>query len=75
MRFGWGHSTARHPRSASESPKHSEAIKKRCDEVGVPAVLVLPRADAKAAPPEEASLASFLFKHLGVGAAPKKDVK
>lgn len=48
-------------------PDHAIAIKKRCDEVGVPAVLHRGR-DAGA----DGDLLDFLFKHLGVQPAANK---
>jgi acetyl esterase/lipase len=49
--------------ATNHTPKHSEAIKKRCDEVGVPAVLKV--GDASTG---EASPVAFLLKHLGARA-------
>ena len=48
----------------NHSPKHSEAVKKRCDEVGVPAELkvgAVKRTDAGT----EGTPVAFLLKHLG----------
>ena len=45
-------------------PRHMRAIKTRCDELGVPAVLVLPGEEVN--PPEDRTVLSFLFKRLGV---------
>ncbi len=54
----------------NHSPKHSEAIKKRCDEVGVPAALKIGAAVRDAA--GEGSPVEFLLQHLGVKPAPGK---
>jgi acetyl esterase/lipase len=53
----------KHRGEANHHPSHMRAIKKRCDEVGVPAVLVLPKID-KPVRPEEGSVIDFLLKHL-----------
>jgi acetyl esterase/lipase len=55
----------------NHSPKHSEAIKKRCDEVGVKAVLKIGNA-APADSDGNLSQMEFLLKHLGVKAAAKQ---
>jgi acetyl esterase len=48
-------------------PRHMQAIKKKCDEVGVPAVLVLPGERAAPEVPEDRrAVLPFLLKHLGV---------
>jgi acetyl esterase/lipase len=49
--------------ATNHTPKHSEAVKKRCDEVGVPAVLKVGNASTG-----EASPVAFLLKHLGARA-------
>jgi acetyl esterase/lipase len=45
-------------------PRHMQAIKKRCDELGVPAVLVLP--GEQGARDDRSTILPFLLKHLGV---------
>jgi acetyl esterase len=52
-------------------PKHAIAVKKRCDEVGVPAALKLGNA-APVGDPSAKSPVDFLLKHLGV-APPAKE--
>jgi hypothetical protein len=49
-------------------PKHAEAVKRRCDEIGVECVAQIP--GLKIAPPADGpqDLREFLFKHLGVSA-------
>jgi hypothetical protein len=48
-------------------PRHMQAIKKRCDEMGVPAILVLPGdTDRPAAARDDSSVIPFLLKRLGV---------
>jgi hypothetical protein len=49
-------------------PRHAEAIKKRCDELGVEAVADVPGLKLAPAPGQPANLQQFLFKHLGVTA-------
>jgi acetyl esterase/lipase len=46
----------------NHTPKHSEAVKKRCDEVGVPCVLKV--GDAAAVGGSEQSPVDFLVKHV-----------
>src|SRR5262249_22081527 len=47
-------------------PRHMQAIKKRCGEVGVSAVLVLPgESGARPARAVETTVIPFLLKHLG----------
>jgi hypothetical protein len=48
-------------------PKHAEAIKKRCEEVGVEVVASIPALQIKPGPSQPADLREFLFKHLKVG--------
>ncbi len=65
---GTGHDALANKGDTNHSPKHSEAVKKRCDEVGVTAVLkvgnlVKPDGDGNR------SQIDFLLKHLGVKAA------
>jgi acetyl esterase/lipase len=62
---GDGHDALANKGDTNHSPKHSEAVKKRCDEVGVPCVLKignLKRTDADG----NQSQVEFLLKHLGV---------
>ena len=47
-------------------PKHAEAIKKRCDELGVECVAQIPALKIKPASGGPQNLQEFLFKHLGV---------
>jgi len=61
---GDNHDALANKGDTNHSPKHSEAVKKRCDEVGVPAVLkvghrVQPDGDGNG------SQIDFLLKHLG----------
>lgn len=58
-----GHEALANKGDTNHSPKHSEAVKKRCDEVGVPAVLKI---GAELTGGREPSQIEFLFKHLGV---------
>ncbi|MBI5773145.1 MAG: alpha/beta hydrolase [Verrucomicrobia bacterium] len=50
----------------NHSPKHSEAVKKRCDEAGVPCVLVV--GGKVKGGGDEKSPVGFLLKHLGAKA-------
>src|SRR5262249_54284113 len=55
---------------ANHHPAHARAIKKRCDEVGVEAVLRL-TGDRKPGEEGGPAMLDFLFKHLGVKAREK----
>lgn len=47
-------------------PKHAEAVKNKCDEIGVECVALIPGVSVKPAADKPQDLRSFLFQHLGV---------
>ncbi len=48
------------------SPMHAEAVKKRCDEIGVECVAQIPALNIKPPADKPQDLKDFLFQHLGV---------
>ncbi|MBI3879229.1 MAG: hypothetical protein HY301_04095 [Verrucomicrobia bacterium] len=69
---GDGHDALANKGDTNHSPKHAEAVKKRCDEIGVPAVLKIgSKIIGKPEDDGDRSQVSFLLKHLGAKTAAK----
>ncbi|MCX7014512.1 MAG: alpha/beta hydrolase [Candidatus Sumerlaeota bacterium] len=63
------------PQSRGEmvhSPRHAQAVKAKCDEVGVECQLVLPASDPNAPKDSAVAAMDFLLKHLGAAAGEKR---